>query len=93
MSNVVGAVLIITIVEHYFSKSNSYLNYLISTPRFLVIVALVISLGYQYFAAFYRASAREMKRLGQYLFVLLPPAPLTFHGRCNAPLCVIRSLF
>ncbi|KAF8896584.1 P-loop containing nucleoside triphosphate hydrolase protein [Infundibulicybe gibba] len=46
MSNVVGAVLIITILEHYF-----------------IIIALVISLGYQYFAAFYRASARELKRL------------------------------
>jgi ATP-binding cassette subfamily C (CFTR/MRP) protein 1 len=32
----------------------------------IVIVAVVIGLGYQYFAAFYRASAREVKRLGVY---------------------------
>ncbi|SJL08922.1 related to YOR1-ABC transporter [Armillaria ostoyae] len=42
MSNVMGAVIIITVLEHYF---------------------IIIAFGYQYFASFYRASAREMKRL------------------------------
>ncbi|KAJ8487815.1 hypothetical protein ONZ45_g14189 [Pleurotus djamor] len=46
MANVVGAVLVITIVEHYF-----------------IIAVVVLSLGYSYFASFYRASARELKRL------------------------------
>ncbi|KAF9490797.1 ABC protein [Pleurotus eryngii] len=46
MSNVFGAVLVITIVEHYF-----------------IIAAVVLALGYNYFAAFYRSSARELKRL------------------------------
>jgi ATP-binding cassette subfamily C (CFTR/MRP) protein 1 len=32
----------------------------------IVIVAVAIGFGYQYFAAFYRASAREVKRLGVY---------------------------
>ncbi|KAF8071690.1 ABC protein [Lyophyllum atratum] len=46
LSNVLGAVLIISVVEPYF-----------------IIVAVAISFAYQYFAAFYRASAREVKRL------------------------------
>ncbi|KAF8972123.1 hypothetical protein BDZ97DRAFT_1913365 [Flammula alnicola] len=48
VSNVLGSVILITVVEHYF-----------------IVVAVFVSLGYQYFAAFYRASAREIKRLGQ----------------------------
>ena len=32
----------------------------------IVIVAVAITFGYQYFAVFYRASAREVKRLGEY---------------------------
>ncbi|TFK40143.1 P-loop containing nucleoside triphosphate hydrolase protein [Crucibulum laeve] len=54
VSNVVGAVLIITVLEHYF-----------------ILVAIAISFGYQYFAAFYRASAREVKRLDSMLRSLL----------------------
>ncbi|KAH8099948.1 ABC protein [Cristinia sonorae] len=46
IANVIGAILIITILEHYF-----------------LIAAVGILLGYQYFAAFYRESAREIKRL------------------------------
>ncbi|KAF5371833.1 hypothetical protein D9615_009539 [Tricholomella constricta] len=46
LSNVLGAIVIISVVEPYF-----------------IIVAFAISFGYQYFAAFYRASAREVKRL------------------------------
>ncbi|KIM40488.1 hypothetical protein M413DRAFT_19157 [Hebeloma cylindrosporum] len=44
-----------------------------TTPIFLliVIVAVVIGCGYQYFAAFYRASAREVKRLDSMLRSLL----------------------
>ncbi|KAG6831801.1 hypothetical protein H0H92_007478 [Tricholoma furcatifolium] len=34
---------------------------------YFIIVAVAVSLGYQYFAAFYRASAREVKRLGKVL--------------------------
>ncbi|KAK0469882.1 ABC protein [Desarmillaria tabescens] len=45
-SNVMGAVVIITVLEHYF-----------------IIAVFIIAFGYQYFASFYRASAREMKRL------------------------------
>ncbi|KAF8899910.1 ABC protein [Gymnopilus junonius] len=54
ISNVIGSVVIITVVEHYF-----------------IIVAVVVSLGYQYFASFYRASAREVKRLDSMLRSLL----------------------
>ncbi|EJD47908.1 ABC protein [Auricularia subglabra TFB-10046 SS5] len=54
LGNVVGSVVIITIVEHYF-----------------IIAVLFISVGYQYFAAYYRRSAREMKRLDANLRSLL----------------------
>ncbi|KAJ3483697.1 hypothetical protein NLI96_g6138 [Meripilus lineatus] len=54
IANVLGAVIIITILEHYF-----------------LIAAVGIGLGYQYFAAFYRAGARELKRLDAMLRSLL----------------------
>ncbi|OCB92268.1 ABC protein [Sanghuangporus baumii] len=54
MASVFGAVVIITILEHYF-----------------LVVAFFIAVGYCYFAAFYRASAREMKRLDSLLRSLL----------------------
>lgn len=74
ISNVVGAVLIITIIEHYFSKSLGpvYTQKVGKMTSFmLVIAAVVIALGYTYFAKFYRSSAREMKRLGNlFLYTL-----------------------
>ncbi|KZS94671.1 ABC protein [Sistotremastrum niveocremeum HHB9708] len=54
LSNVFGAVAIVTALEHYF-----------------LIAAAGIALGYNYFAAFYRNSAREMKRLDASLRSLL----------------------
>ncbi|OBZ72274.1 Oligomycin resistance ATP-dependent permease YOR1 [Grifola frondosa] len=54
IANVVGSVLIITILEHYF-----------------IIAAAAIAVGYSYFAGFYRASARELKRLDAMLRSLL----------------------
>ncbi|KAJ7454700.1 ABC protein [Mycena latifolia] len=46
MSNMTSAIILISVLEHYF-----------------IIAAVFIACGYSYFAAFYRASAREMKRL------------------------------
>ncbi|KAJ7164009.1 ABC protein [Mycena crocata] len=46
MSNMSSAIILISVLEHYF-----------------IIAAVAIACGYSYFAAFYRASAREMKRL------------------------------
>ncbi|KAI0661576.1 ABC protein [Cubamyces menziesii] len=54
IANVVGSIVIITVVEHYF-----------------IIAAFAIAVGYNYFAAFYRASARELKRLDAMLRSLL----------------------
>ncbi|TBU32613.1 P-loop containing nucleoside triphosphate hydrolase protein [Dichomitus squalens] len=54
IANVVGSIVLITAVEHYF-----------------IIAAVVIALGYSYFAQFYKASAREMKRLDNMLRSLL----------------------
>ncbi|KAF5327366.1 hypothetical protein D9619_004466 [Psilocybe cf. subviscida] len=54
VSSVLGSVIIITVIEHYF-----------------IIVAIVVACGYQYFASFYRASAREVKRLDAMLRSLL----------------------
>lgn len=65
MASVFGAVIIITVLEHYFSK---YFFHLINpySNCFSVLAGVVIAIGYSYFAAFYRASAREVKRLGNY---------------------------
>ncbi|KAJ6548467.1 ABC protein [Mycena capillaripes] len=46
MSNMSSAIILITVLEHYF-----------------IIAAIAIAFGYNYFASFYRASSREMKRL------------------------------
>ncbi|KAH7909505.1 ABC protein [Hygrophoropsis aurantiaca] len=54
LSNVLGAVVIVTILEHYF-----------------IIAVVFIAFGYGYFAAFYRASAREIKRLDSMLRSIL----------------------
>ncbi|KAI0768143.1 ABC protein [Trametes elegans] len=54
IANVIGSVIIITVVEHYF-----------------IIAAVAIAVGYNYFAGFYRASARELKRLDAMLRSLL----------------------
>ncbi|KAI0956120.1 hypothetical protein AcV7_006609 [Taiwanofungus camphoratus] len=54
IANVIGSVLIIAILEHYF-----------------LIAAFAIALGYNYFATFYRASARELKRIDAMLRSIL----------------------
>ncbi|EPS96092.1 hypothetical protein FOMPIDRAFT_101769 [Fomitopsis schrenkii] len=54
VSNMVGSVVIITVLEHYF-----------------IIAVVGIACGYSYFAAFYRASARELKRIDAMLRSLL----------------------
>ena len=73
LSNVLGSVIIITVIEHYFCKLYIHIsislriltNLLTNDTSFhKVIVGIVIVCGYQYFAAYYRASAREVKRLG-----------------------------
>ncbi|KAJ7056634.1 ABC protein [Mycena amicta] len=45
-SNLMSAILLISVLEHFF-----------------IIPAIAIGIGYSYFASFYRASAREFKRL------------------------------
>ncbi|KAI0091325.1 ABC protein [Irpex rosettiformis] len=50
IANVIGAVVIVTVLEHYF-----------------LIAAFFIAIGYQYLAAFYRSSARELKRIDSML--------------------------
>ncbi|KAI0806352.1 ABC protein [Irpex lacteus] len=50
IANVIGAVVIVTVLEHYF-----------------LIAAVFIAFGYQYLSAFYRSSAREMKRIDSML--------------------------
>ncbi|OCH94438.1 ABC protein [Obba rivulosa] len=54
IGNVLGSVIIITVIEHYF-----------------LIAVVAIGVGYFYFAGFYRASARELKRLDAMLRSLL----------------------
>jgi predicted Abi (CAAX) family protease len=63
LAQVLGSVIIITILEHYFSKT------LISSPScsdrvpFVVVAAVIIMFGFGYFLQFYRATALETKRL------------------------------
>lgn len=52
ISGVLGSVVVIAIIEHYF----------------LIAVAFIV-VGYLYFAAFYRSSARELKRLGEFFVI------------------------
>lgn len=54
IANAVGAIVMITIIEHYF-----------------IVAVVFIAFGYSYFAAFYRSSAREIKRLDAMLRSLL----------------------
>ncbi|KAF9234111.1 ABC protein [Melanogaster broomeanus] len=54
LGNVLGAIIIVSILEPYF-----------------LIAVVVILTGYSYFAAFYRASAREVKRLDSMLRSML----------------------
>ncbi|KZT73648.1 ABC protein [Daedalea quercina L-15889] len=54
ISNMIGSVTIITVLEHYF-----------------IIAVVGIAFGYNYFASFYRASARELKRIDAMLRSLL----------------------
>ncbi|KIY51798.1 P-loop containing nucleoside triphosphate hydrolase protein [Fistulina hepatica ATCC 64428] len=50
MSNLVGSIVIITVMEYYF-----------------IVVAVVLLAGFWYFVEFYRAGAREVKRLDSML--------------------------
>lgn len=70
ISNVFGAVILITVFLYYFSTFGSPTLSVLSNA-FLVIAVVVISLGYAYFSAYYRESAREMKRLDSALRSLL----------------------
>jgi hypothetical protein len=55
---------LITVVEHYFSRLTAMPELYIYSHS-LVIAFFCVGFGYNYFAAFYRASAREIKRLGK----------------------------
>lgn len=68
----VGSVVIITVLEYYFSRWCLGLAWLFLKPC-TVIAVFGIAFGYGYFAAFYRASARELKRIGKLLVVLCSP--------------------
>lgn len=58
-----------------------------------VIVAVAIALAYRYFAAFYQASAREVKRLGEILTAYGGAAGFLTAVRLDAMFCSIRPLF
>ena len=67
IANVIGAVVIVTVLEHYFRACpslNSPTQILTTFDLLAVIAAFFIAIGYQYLAAFYRSSARELKRIG-----------------------------
>jgi hypothetical protein len=60
-----SAVILIAVLEHYFSaRFTSFQEVELIQYIVVVIAALFVAAGYSYFAAFYRASALEVKRLG-----------------------------
>ena len=65
VSNMVGSVVIITVLEHYFSRCCHSSIHSLCLICCEVIAVVGIAFGYSYFAAFYRASARELKRIGR----------------------------
>lgn len=67
VSNMVGSVVIITVLEHYFSRCCHGSIHSLCLIYSKVIAVVGIAFGYSYFAAFYRASARELKRIGRIL--------------------------
>jgi hypothetical protein len=68
LSSVMGSIIIVSVLEPYFGQ---YIEIIICEDKahtYLVIAVFFIALGYSYFAAFYRAGAREVKRLGLLLY-------------------------
>lgn len=62
---VIGSIVTIAVVEPYFSThSTSSVTHSLMYPL-IVIVAFFMAIGYNLLASFYRASAREIKRLGK----------------------------
>ena len=53
---------------------------------FPVIAGAFIAIGYQYFAAFYRESAREMKRLGMFYFGMVASFPASIDSLIDSML-------
>lgn len=69
LANVLGAIILITILEHYFSKCPRYMGKEHSNEVVQVLAVVLIGFGYSYFFSFYRTSARELKRLGECYFL------------------------
>jgi hypothetical protein len=67
LSSVMGSIIIVSVLEPYFGQ---YIEIICEdlAHACLVIAVFFIALGYSYFAAFYRAGAREVKRLGLLLY-------------------------
>jgi hypothetical protein len=58
-----GSIVIISVLEPYFGQCiNDRCKGIVDSC--LVVAVFSLFIGYCYFAAFYRASAREVKRLG-----------------------------
>lgn len=64
LSTVMGSIIIIAVLEPYFGQYIDVVRWKNIVDFYLVIAVFFIAIGYSYFAAFYRASAREIKRLG-----------------------------
>lgn len=63
----IGSVVIITVVEYYFSKRVRPTSTFTQLSYYDIVIAVVfLAVLYNYFADFYSASARELKRIGTY---------------------------
>ena len=92
LANVLGAIIIITILEHYFSKLCLLTISLLKSLSGSVIAAAAICVGYGYFAGFYRESARELKRLGRCPLISVFRSVNKYGLRCYAAFSSLRSL-
>lgn len=66
IAGMIGSVVIITVEENYFSESStSFSDQLMTKVGRSVIAVVGLGLLYRYFASYYSASARELKRIGE----------------------------
>ena len=92
LAQVVGPIFIISVLEPYFRKSQSFASILDDNLCLAVVAVVVIGLYYSYIIAFYRTSAREVKRLRKYHSITMSHisySTICRQNRCFAPCCML----
>ena len=92
VAQVVGPVVITSVLEPYFRKSQLCALILDDNLLLEVLAVVVIGLYSSYIIAFYRTSAREVKRLRKYHSISLSHfscSIMYFQNPCFAPCCML----